>query len=178
MSSHLDIYQDFMNLPSKVITVYHGRKMWSEKEPIYAPAINYQVARGNSIADAITHVEGLLTLLTDFRNKTILNISLYNAQVSGYLSPFVSATRYRNVARSFAIGNDGGGFVLTIRGPQEFFYDFNMVRDKCRIPHRPEFMWLGEMGIPIQLDEKLELVQVDQVYGVEELYTCVYRKDD
>lgn len=163
-------------LPSTLITVFHGAKLWTPRLKLRAPSIDYMISRGKSINEATDYANGLLMQLNDFYNLPLLNIAMYNAQVSGYLSPFVSTSRNRNIARSFAISDGNPGFILTIRGPEDIFYDFNKIREKVNIPHRPEFQWLEELGIPIMMQPPFELLKVEKVFDLKEISNCIFEK--
>lgn len=134
------------------------------------------IGRGSSLDDAIKHARGQLVYLNDFNNRGLLERVMLSAQTSGAFSPFVSTSRRREVARSFALSSGTPGFILTIEGPQDAFYDFNRIRDTYGIPHPTEFQWLEELGIPLQVDAPLSIVQVEEVTDVVEVKKVVYRK--
>lgn len=139
-----------------------------------APCIDYLMARGTSITKARAYAQGLLTKLRDFANPATLNLALYNAQVSGIWSPFVSTTVNKRVAISFAVGRGGPGFCVTIAGPPDRFYDFNAVRAKNGIPPRPEFQWLEEQGIPLEVGGPFRIICVERVSGLSVRSTVVF----
>lgn len=160
----------------KLITVYFGAKHWNPQVRIVAPTIEYMLARGNEDETAFRHAEGLLEKLTDFSNLTILSESMMQAQQSGYSSPFVSTSLSREVARSFAVQNDKPGFVLTIQGPEGYFYDFNGFREIYEIPQPSTFEWLKEYGIPFQIFPPFEVVRVDRITKIKEERKQVFPK--
>ncbi len=129
-----------------------------------------------NLSEAITHAKSQLILLNDFINKSILERVMLNAQTSGIFSPFVSTSKRRDVARSFALKEGLPGFVLKIEGPVDAFYDFNKIRDINGIPQPTEFAWLEELGIPLQIESPFEIVEVDEIKGVVERKKRVYRK--
>lgn len=160
---------------NNIITVYHGTKNWVHDTHLYAPCINYMLGRGKSSYEAIEYAKGLNELLNDFVNHEILNIALYNAQVTGLYNPFLSTSRNRTAAESFA---GTPGFLLTICGPEDNFFDFNKVRENNHIPHRPEFKWLEEMGIPIKLESPFKLMKVEEILNEHEEPRCVYEREN
>lgn len=162
--------------PSKVITVYHGKKHWSPKSSILAPAIEYMMARANEEDKAYHYAEGLLEKLTDFSNLTVLSEVMIHAQSSGYSSPFISTSLSRDVARSFATQDGRPGYILTIQGPEGYFYDFNGFRDLFNIPQPSPFEWLKEFGIPFQIIPPFELVRVDRISKIKEESKRVFSK--
>lgn len=113
------------------------------------------MAQGMKLSDALAQGKSQLLLLNDFINKSILDRAMLHAQTSGIFSPFVSTSRLRHVARSFALGKGLPAFILKIEGPEDAFYDFNKIRDTHGIPHPPEFKWLEELGIPLQIEVHL-----------------------
>jgi hypothetical protein len=157
------------------ITVFHGTKSWSPGSIIRAPSIEYLIARGLTLADAIAHARSQLLLLNDFVNRSILERAMLQAQTSGIFSPFVSTSRSRNVARSFVLGKGLPGFILKIEGPEDAFYDFNKIRDTYDIPPPTEFEWLEELGVPLQIESPLAIVEVDELTGVVERKKRVYK---
>ncbi|MEK6286447.1 MAG: hypothetical protein AABO57_11950 [Acidobacteriota bacterium] len=161
---------------TSVITVYHGRKLWSAGAVIMAPAIEYQLARRRAFKEARSFARGLLELLTDYSNPSLLNLAMYQAQVSGKQNPFVSTSPSRDIARSFALSRGTPGYIVTIQVPIDEFYDFNKVRSTYGIPQRPEFEWLEELGIPLQIASPFEIIRVDRVTGVVEHKTTIYKK--
>lgn len=161
---------------SRIITVYQGLKLWSPGSPIRAPSIDYMIRNGSTVADAFTHAKGLLAYLSDFSNRSFLQNSMLQAQRSGIYSPLVSTSRNRSVARSFALNEGRPGYILTIEGPEDAFYDFNKIRDDNGLPHPTEYRWLEEMGIPLELKAPFEIISVDQIHGVTENKINVYTK--
>lgn len=129
-----------------------------------------------SVDDAFTHARGQLEYLNDFSNKSLLEKVMLNAQRSGLLSPFVSTSRSRDVARSFALYGGPPGFILTIEGPESAFYDFNAIRERHGIPHPSEFEWLEELGIPLQIDAPFRIVDAEEVHEVVERKRSILRR--
>lgn len=126
--------------------------------------------------DALIHARCQLEYLNDFSNKSLLEKVMLNAQRSGLLSPFVSTSRSRDIARSFALSEGPPGFILTIEGPEDAFYDFNTIRDRYGIPHPTEFKWLEELGIPLQVDTPFSIVDVEEIRGVIERKRRILRR--
>ncbi len=141
-----------------------------------APSIDYQTAQGASLGDALSYAEGLMHQLTDFGDPTVLSLAMYNAQVTSLSSPFVSVSRSRHVARQFAAGGGNPGFLLTITGPESHLYDFEGIREILGIPHRVEFQWMGELGIPFSIQAPFEIVRVDRIDAITEKSVRVYQK--
>jgi hypothetical protein len=121
------------------------------------------------------HAKNQLEVLKDFTNKSVLERAMQQAQTSGIFSPFVSSSRHRYVARSFALDRGSPGFIIKIQGPEDAFYDFNKVRDACGIPHPTEFLWLGELGIPFEIGSPFVIVEVDEITDVVERKNRVYK---
>lgn len=173
-NSHLTINRD-------PIIVYHGCKHWEQTTIIRSPVIDYMLARNKSFEEALAYVDGLIENVTEFDKRYLLQRSLENAQSQGLFNPFVSTSPSRRVARGFALDARSSygnfGYILTIQAPRNLFYDFNTVRSTYGIPHPDEFSWMEEMGIPIQISEPYEIIQVDYVVGEEEISDCVFRKD-
>ena len=159
-----------------IITVFYGAKLWTEGSTIIAPSVEYQLGRGKSAREARIYSQGLLAQLNDFSNRSLLEKVMLSAQRSGLLSPFVSTSLKRDVARSFALAGGSPGFILTIQGPEEEFYKFNQIREDYGIPHPSEFYWLDELGIPLKVKRPFEIVEVDKVLGVTENKVGIYKK--
>ena len=169
-------YSNIKEYPGKIITVFHGRKYWNPGMVIKSPAIEYLLARGNGEEVAFGYAEGLLERLTDFSNLTILEEAAYQAQQTGYCNPFVSTTLMRDVARSFTVHDGKPGFLLTIQGPEGYFYDFNGFREHYGIPRPSTFGWLQEFGIPFQILPPFELARVDKIVNIREDGECLFSK--
>ena len=142
-----------------------------------APCINYQIERNQSIEESIFYAKGLLVQLNDFENLPLLDKSMNNAQTSGVFSPFISTTPTRGTARSFAMNDGNSGYILTIEGPVDAFYDFNRIREINNIPRSTEFYWMKEMGIPLEIEPPFKLIQVDQIFDVLEEKKCLFKSD-
>ena len=158
------------------LVVFHGAKHWTSGQIILAKCIEYFLGRGKSQVESFNYAEGLLTYLRDFSNKTILEQAMLNAQRSGVFNPFVSTSRDRSVARSFALAGNNPGFILTIEGPESEFYDFNKIRKINGIPHPVEFAWLNELGIPLRLDTPFRVIHVERIRGITEKKKTIERK--
>ena len=156
------------------VVVFHGTKYWTPTAIIRARSIEYMIGRGSTARDAIANAKRQMTYLNDFSNRALLEGVMLQAQRSGAFSPFVSTSKHRHVARSFALSGGSPGFILTIQGPQNAFYDFNKIRENCGIPPPPEFEWLAELGIPLQIRAPFAVIQVDEVRDVVEVKTKVY----
>jgi hypothetical protein len=102
-------------------------------------------------------------------------MALYQAQALGASSPFVSASRSRDVALSFALEGGTPGYCVVIIAPVSEFYDYNAIREAHQIPHRPEFRWLEEVGIPLEVRRPFEIVRVDYVERSGDAGKVVYR---
>lgn len=161
---------------SRIIKVYHGTGLWSPGAAIRAPAIAYMRSRGSTEADAVAYAKGLLVPMLDFSDRRYLHIAMMQAQRTGIYSPLVSTSRRREVARSFALLETGTGFVVTIEGPEDQFYDFAKIRKDNGLPQTSEFEWMEEMGIPLEVAPPFEIVRVDKVSAVVEKKVNVYRK--
>jgi hypothetical protein len=146
------------------LTAYHGTKHWQPGAAIRAASVAYQLSRGSSLRDARAHARGLLRQLMDpAPDRVVLSMALYQAQALGASSPFVSTSRKRSVALSFALDGGTSGYCIQIVGPSSEFFDFNAVRERHQIPHRPEFRWLEELGIPLEVRAPFKVVRVDLV---------------
>jgi len=156
------------------IIVFHGAKHWTPNAIVRARSIEYMIGRGSSLNDAIDHAKQHLLFFNDFSNRSLLEGVMIMAQRSGAFSPFVSTSRRREVARSFALSGGSSGFILTIEGPEDAFYDFNRIRDTYGIPHPTEFEWLEELGIPLEIGPPLKVIRVDEVHEVVEVKTKLY----
>jgi hypothetical protein len=161
---------------SRIIKVYHGTELWSPGTAIRAPAITYMLTRGRTKAEAIIYAEGLLVPLLDFSDRRYLHSAMLQAQRTGIYSPLVSTSRKREVARSFALSETGTGYIVTIEGPEDRFYDFNKIRNDNGLPQTSEHEWMQEMGIPLEVALPFEIVSVDKVSAVVEKKVTVYRK--
>jgi hypothetical protein len=142
---------------------------------IRASCVNYQLSRNKSLEEAICYAKGLMVTLNDFDNLYLLNKSIQNAQSCSDLSPFVSTSPIRDVARQFSKNDGGSGYILTIKGPESAFYNFNKIRKDNNLPRSREFDWMNEMGIPFELRPPFKLVQVDQILNVSEEKICLYK---
>jgi hypothetical protein len=162
--------------PPRTIFVFHGAKLWSKGSVIRAKSVEYMLGRGKTEIEAFAYAEGLLVYLNDFDNKSVLERVMLSAQRSGVFSPFVSTSHNRDVARSFALGGHSPGFLLTIEGPEDAFYDFNKIRNICGIPPPSEFEWLEELGIPLKVDVPFRITKVERIQSVVERKTTVYKK--
>lgn len=160
----------------RIVTVYHGTEFWSLGAAIRAPAISYMLLHGSAEAEAVAYAKGLLVPMFDFSNRSFLLIAMLQAQRSGIYSPLVSTSRKRDVARSFALGKGGAGYILTIEGPEDGFYDFEKIRNDNGLPQPTEYQWLAEMGIPLELGPPFEIVRVEKVSALVEKKVIVYRK--
>lgn len=160
----------------RIIKVYHGTDLWSPGATIRAPSIVYMLRHGSTEAEAITYAKGLLVPMLDFSNRSFLLIAMLQAQRSGIYSPLVSTSRKRDVALSFARAKGGTGYVLTIEGPEDKFYDFEKIRNDNGLPQPTEYQWLAEMGIPLEIASPFEIVRVDRVSDLAEKKITVYRK--
>lgn len=158
------------------ILVFYGAKHWTPGQTILAKCVEYFMARGKTEPESFNYAEGLLTYLRDFGNKSILEQAMLNAQRSGVFSPFVSTTKDRSVARSFALAGNNPGYILTIEGPESEFYDFNKIRLLNRIPAPLEFVWLKELGIPLKLEDPFHVVHVEKIRTVVEKKKTIQRK--
>lgn len=158
------------------LRVFHGRQDWFPGISIVAPSITYMQGRGQTIEDSRLYAQGLFLKLTDFTNRSVLNIAMHDAQSSGFWSPFVSVTTKYEVARSFATNSTGVGYVLTLEGPEDEFYDFQKIRQLHGVPPRPEFEWLSELGIPMELGPPFELIRVEQVSQNSSRKHCIFKK--
>jgi hypothetical protein len=118
----------------------------------------------------------LLKQLTDpSPDRVVLNMAMYQAQALGASSPFVSASRSRDVALSFALEGGTPGYCVAIEAPISAFFDFNAVREANLIPHRPEFRWLDEVGIPLEIRKPFQIVRVDYVVRSGDAGKVVFR---
>lgn len=158
------------------ILVYYGAKHWTPGQIILAKCVEYFLARAKTEFESFSYAEGLLTYLRDFSNKSILEQAMLNAQRSGVFSPFISTTKDRAVARSFALAGNNPGYILTIEGPESEFYDFNKIRSHNRIPAPPEFAWLKELGIPLRLEDPFHVVSVEKIRAVVEQKKTIHRR--
>lgn len=172
----LERIQQFNPMKKNEVTVFHGCKHWNSSIDMLPPSVTYLLARGAELNKAIAYAEGLLEMLTNFHDAELLSLALYNAQVTGINSPFISVSKSREVARQFALGDSQPGYILTIKGPEGCFYDFESVRSKLNIPPRPEFTWMEELGIPLLVTTPFEIVQVDKVSGVKEDTDMLFRR--
>lgn len=157
--------------------MYHGTKLWKSGMILRAPCINYHIERNQSIEESIVHAKGLLVQLNDFENLPLLDKSMYNAQTFGAFSPFVSTTLDRKTAINFALENDNPGYILTIKGPEDAFYNFNRIREIHNLPKSPVSHWMKEMGIPLEIELPFKVIQVDHITGQEEKKECVFKSD-
>jgi hypothetical protein len=149
---------------SALLTTYHGTKHWDVDIPIRAASIKYQLSRGASLAEAEVHARGLLNMLNDpSPDRIVLSEALYQAQALGASSPFVSTSRKRDVALSFALEGGSPGYCVAITGPAADYFDFNAIRERFGIPHRAEFRWLEELGIPIEVASPFAIARVEYV---------------
>jgi hypothetical protein len=131
---------------------------------------------GKNLDEAVNYANGLLVLLFDLSNRTLLSDAMLQAQRSGLFSPFVSTSRRREVALSFALYKGTPGFILTIEGPEDKFYDFEKIRADNKLPQPSEYEWMEEMGIPLGIDPPFEVVSVDYVTGIIEKNVNVFHK--
>lgn len=158
------------------LTVYHGAKLWELGKPIRSQAIEYMLNRGESIKEALAYAEALYVELTDYSDKDFLERAMISAQASGYLNPFVSVSQKRSVAQEFALKQQSPGYILTIVGPEEKFYDFHKIRSLNGLPHPREFDWMYEKGIPFEVKEPFRIIKVDKIFCLEENSTCVFNE--
>lgn len=133
--------------------------------------------RIGSLEESIFYAKGLLIQLNDFENLPLLDKSMNNAQTLGAFSPFVSTTPNRQTARSFALENGNPGYVLTIEGPLDAFYDFNRIREKNNLPRNPVSHWMNEMGIPLEIKPPFKVINVDYIKDEKENKICVFESD-
>lgn len=161
---------------SNIINVFHGTRFWTPTGPIRARAIEYCMARGKTSEDSLAYAQVLWDHCSNFADLTVLAMAMMHAQESGLSSPFVSTSRSRHVARSFALQGGTAGFIVSIIGPEDAFYDFNAIRQAHHVPHPPQYRWLEELGIPFEVASPFEVVRVDKVNGVDEQQDCVYEK--
>jgi len=167
-------YAELTGSPSAGVTVFHGTKAWTVANAMKSGSVEYVLARGHPLTQAISYTQTLLEQMTDFANPSILNTVMQRAQETGIWNPFVSASKRREVAQSFALGDGSPGYIVAIHGPQSMFYDFNLIREKCALPRSITFYWLEEMGIPFQIQPPFEVIRVDFIMGIKEIGKCVY----
>jgi hypothetical protein len=155
--------------------VYHGCKLlYGDK--FYCPIINYDLAKGKSIDQALNKAQTFLEDLITPIDKFMLQSALDDAQKTSFKSPFISTTPYRHIARSFALNRGTTGFIYTIEGPDDAFFDFNSVRIKNNFPPHKTFEWMNELGIPLELKLPFEIIQIEEISEIIEIAQVVYKK--
>lgn len=155
--------------------VYHGTKDLYGKN-IYCPAIYYELRRGSKLSKAMDTAERLYESLTDYSDLFLLQRALDDAQTTSIKSPFISTTKIRDVARSFALNAKGQGYIYTIEGPENDLYDFNKVRQINNLPAHKTFNWMEELGIKFEITKPFEVVRIERIIEVKEEIELIFEK--
>jgi hypothetical protein len=161
-----------------IITVYHGSLYWDKNTPIRAKAVMYHLSQGKSLNQAMARASFLYERLTDTNDRYLLEKAMFDAQDSGHLSPFISTSEIQSVALQFATKSGRGpGYLVTITGPKEKFYDFAKVREANNIPHPSSYRWMEEKGIPYEIKCPFKVIKVDKINSINTDSECVFRDD-
>ena len=155
--------------------VFHGCKS-EYVGTIYCPYVHYKLRKGASLPEALLLTQALYDDLTDFSDGFMLQNAMADAQMTSWKSPFISTTPFRSTARSFALDRGTKGFIYTIEGPEDAFYDFNKIRLENQFPQHKTYEWMHEFGIPIELKSPFEVIQIEEVTDIIEISTVRYKK--
>ena len=155
--------------------VYHGCKEEYSGE-VYCPYVIAQLKKGKSLAEAISLAENLYSEFADDVDSFMFDMAIESAQKTSLKSPFISTTKSRQTARSFALSNDTKGYIYTIEGPNEHFFDFNAKRAERGLPYHKTFGWMNELGIPIHLEYPFEIIMIQEISELKEVSTIIFEK--
>jgi len=157
------------------MVVYHGSSLLYGVN-IYCPLIFNELHRGKDLESAMRKAQILFEKLNDFSDMFSLQRALDDAQTTSDDSPFISTSQKRDVARQFAITKNGQGYVYMIEGPKEDFYNFNAVRQTYNLPQHKTFNWMDELGIPFEVKDPFEILQIDKIIEVKEVTETIFKK--
>lgn len=160
------------------IVIYRGQKEWSKGMNITACSLR----RSAAVLDPAAWTDQLLGIIDSCLHHAGLGYAparkqledqLLFAQQAAYQNPYVSCSRQRSVAQSFALHGDTPGYILTISGDDSVGVDFQDVRQRFGL-FGDTVDYLAEYGIPRSIIPPFQIVEVERLgsRGVPE--TVVY----
>jgi hypothetical protein len=149
------------------LVVYRGQKTWDSSAPITAAsfrrfpqgksAVEWSGLLWSAIESMIAGAEtGDAQAISDLENQ------LLTSQAIAFQNPFVSCTKSRAAALSFALAGDTPGVLLEITGDAAAGVDFEDLRRRLGM-WSDSFDYLQEFGIPLRIESPFSVTAAYEV---------------